>query len=88
MESLTSSGVELQRANLIITTAIHFVFGNVIEEQSSPSLEEIEEFISSKFFDPYPLMAQSVQQSYRDAVEHGYDEFEDALRLIIGNAPK
>jgi len=83
MESLVSAGVELRRANLIISTAIHFVFGRVIEEQASPTPEEIKNFDFEKFFQEYPLMAKSVRQSYEEA-EGGYDEFEESLRLIIG----
>src|SRR6202000_1093142 len=40
MKSLVSAGIELQQANLVISTAVHFVFGNVIEQQASPSIEE------------------------------------------------
>jgi TetR/AcrR family tetracycline transcriptional repressor len=83
MESLTSGGVELQRANLIATTAVHFVFGNVIEEQASPTPEEIRAFLdNADIHTDYPLMMTSVQQTFKEAM-NGYDEFEDALRLII-----
>jgi TetR/AcrR family tetracycline transcriptional repressor len=82
MESLHSTGIELRRANLITSTAIHFVFGNVIEEQAAPSLEQIDEVMASGFMKDYPLMQQSVDQYQQDAIK-GYDEFEDSLRLII-----
>lgn len=87
MESLTSAGLDLQRANLIMTTASHFVFGNVIEEQAAPSLEQIEDFMASDMLEDYPLMSQSIKAFMKDA-QDGYDEFEDALRLIIGYAEK
>jgi TetR/AcrR family tetracycline transcriptional repressor len=83
MQSLMSAGVEMQRANLIITTAVHFVFGNVIEEQSSPSLEEVEQIDFQAMSERYPLFAKSVEQAV-EAAKNGYDEFEDALRLIVG----
>jgi TetR/AcrR family transcriptional regulator, tetracycline repressor protein len=83
MQSLMSAGIEMQHANLIITTAIHFVFGNVIEEQSMPSLEEIERMDLQALNEQYPLFAKSVEQSL-EAAKRGYDEFEDALRLIVG----
>jgi TetR/AcrR family tetracycline transcriptional repressor len=83
MQSLMSAGIEMQRADLIITTAIHFVFGNVIEEQSLPSLEEIEQIDFQAMSEHYPLFAKSVEQAF-EAAKHGYDEFEDALRLIVG----
>jgi TetR/AcrR family tetracycline transcriptional repressor len=85
MESLTSSGIELQKANLMITTAIHFVFGNAIEEQSAPSIEELKNFINGEPMSDFPLVAKSVKKSQQDALR-GYDEFEDALRLIIGHS--
>jgi len=83
MQSLTSAGIELQRANLIVETATHYVFGNVIEEQAAPSLEEIDEALSGGLLDDYPLVLESVQRSL-EAVHDGHDEFEDSLRLIIG----
>ena len=85
MQSLTSAGIELQQANLIITTAVYFVFGNVIEEQASPSLDELKQLNFDEFMRGYPLMSKSVQKSLKDALG-GHDEFEDALRLIIGYA--
>ena len=87
MESLTTAGIDAQHANLIISTAVHFVFGNVIEEQSSPSLNEIKDIVFGDMFKDYPLMAKSVQQSYQAAL-NGYDDFEDALRLIVGSSSK
>lgn len=83
MQSLTSAGIEIQRANLIISTAIHFVFGNVIEEQAMPSLEEVERIDLQALNGQYPLFAKSVELSV-EAIKRGYDEFEDALRLIVG----
>lgn len=87
MGSLTSAGIELQHANLIATTAVHFVFGNVIEQQSSPSLDEIGRFLQSSQLHEFPLMQKSIHQTFEQA-RSGYDEFEDALRLIIGYADK
>lgn len=87
MESLTSAGLELQRANLIITTASHFAFGTVIEEQAAPTPGQIEDFMASDMLEDYPLMAKSIQLSMHQA-RGGYDEFEDALRLIVGYAEK
>lgn len=82
MESLVSAGIELQQANLIISTAVHFVFGNVIEQQASPSIEEIQNLDPATFFANYPMMAESVKIVLKHALD-GYDEFEDALRLIV-----
>lgn len=84
MESLVSAGLEIQRANLIITTVTHFVFGNVIEQQASPTMDEIADFTKSDYLSDFPLMKESVEISIKDAMA-GYDEFDDALRLIIGH---
>jgi len=82
MESLVSSGLESRKANLIMSTAVHFVFGRVIEEQSSPSPEQIENFMHSDMLKRFPNMGQSIDEAMED-FKNGYDEFEDALRLII-----
>lgn len=81
--SLVSAGLELQRANLIVSTAIHFVFGRVIEEQSSPSPEELKTIDPEEFFRDFPYMAESLRLTLKE-IEAGHDEFEEALRLIIG----
>src|SRR5262249_47588309 len=83
MQSLMSAGIEMQHANLIITTTVHFVFGNVIEEQSSPSLEAIEQMDFQALNEHYPLFTKSLELTL-EAAKRGYDEFEDALRLIVG----
>ncbi len=88
MQSLLSAGIELKEANLLVSTVVHFVFGNVIEEQAAPSLDEVKDFIWSKALrEEYPLMSRSIQETLADAVA-GYDEFEDSLRLIIGYSEK
>jgi TetR/AcrR family tetracycline transcriptional repressor len=85
MESLTSAGLEMQQANLIVTTAAHFVFGNVIEQQAAPTQAEVDEFVGGDRLERFPLMKASTHESIKAAMG-GYDEFDDALRLIIGNA--
>lgn len=83
MQSLMSAGLERQRANLVLMTTVHFVFGNVIEEQSSPSLEEIESLDLDALSRDFPLMRASIDDHIADT-KAGRDEFEEALRLIIG----
>lgn len=83
MQSLTSAGVKLDRANLIVSTSVHFVFGNVIEQQASPSLDEIQDFNAQTIATDFPLMARSIELAV-EAMRVGHDEFEDSLRLIIG----
>ena len=82
MQSLVSAGIDLRRANLIVSTAVHFVFGNVIEEQAAPSYEQVERFDSSTLGDNFPLVQASIELTLAD-MRSGYDEFEDSLRLII-----
>lgn len=85
LESLTSAGVERKHASLIIMTAVHFVFGNVIEEQASPSLEEIKHLDLEQLAQEFPLVSQDLAEMI-EAAQAGHDEFEDAIRLIVGNA--
>ena len=71
--------VPIQRANLIVSTVIHFVFGRFIEEQSSPSPEELQNIDFNDFFQDYPYMAKSVQQTLED-LKDDYDEFDDEAK--------
>ena len=82
MASLTSAGLNIRQANLIITTAVHFVFDHVIEEQSSPSADEIKAINLENLQKTFPLMVASIQELTSD-IKRGYDEFKDQLRLII-----
>jgi TetR/AcrR family tetracycline transcriptional repressor len=83
LQSLMSAGVEMQRAHLIIKTAIEFVFGHVIEEQSSPSPDEVEHMDFLALSEHFPLFSRSIEHSL-EAARRGYNEFENALRLIVG----
>jgi TetR/AcrR family tetracycline transcriptional repressor len=82
LESLTSTGMALEQANLIVMTAGHFVFGNVIEQQAMPSTEEVEKLIPATFFVDHPMIDQIFKRALEN-VHTGRDEFEDALRLIV-----
>jgi TetR/AcrR family transcriptional regulator, tetracycline repressor protein len=82
LQSLTSAGLELQEAGLIVTTAFHFVFGRVIEEQAAPSQEDVERADFYKLHDHYPLMKECLHH-YRGAVLSGDNGFDAALHLII-----
>lgn len=87
IQSLVSAGIEMRRAHLIIVTAIYFVFGNVIEEQASPTSEEFEQKDFNACYQAYPLLTKSIDM-FHEAVKSGYDEFEESLRLIVGYAEK
>lgn len=84
-ESLESAGMSDEEVDLIVGTAVHFTFGRVIEEQSSPSLEEIQAMDITNVADKYPRLARNIQriQASGAIVGFGDDTFERSLRLIV-----
>jgi TetR/AcrR family tetracycline transcriptional repressor len=58
--SLTSAGIDIKTAHIIVGTAIHFVFGRVIEEQSGPSPEQFKHVNIHELFADYPLFLRSL----------------------------
>lgn len=83
LQSLIHAGIDFQRASLIITTAICFVFGNSIEQQSSPSQEELASVDFQSLHKHYPFMARWVHGSCEKTLMESDDFFDSALRLII-----
>jgi len=84
-ESLVNGGVDERHADLVVSTALHFTFGRVIEEQSAPTVEQIEALDVADLAREYPRLASSIRRTLQDLAA-GYDEFDSALRLIVGNA--
>ncbi len=84
-DSLVSAGVSAERTELIITTAVHFTFGRVIEEQSMPSIEQMEHINFDDMVAQFPHLADSVKriQTEGNLVDMSEREFDDSLRLII-----
>jgi TetR/AcrR family tetracycline transcriptional repressor len=82
-ESLVSAGVDERHTDLVVSTAIHFTFGRVIEEQAGPSLEQIEALDITSLAEQYPRLASSIARTMQELAA-GYDEFDSALRLIVG----
>lgn len=80
IESLVSAGISVQTAGQVTATIVHFVFGRVIEEQSSPAPEQINMSNVSKLFVDYPYFLDSIKK------RTGHDEFEESLRIIIDGA--
>lgn len=76
--SLTSAGIDIKEARTIVGTTVHFVFGRVIEEQSMPSLEQVQQVRFDELFSAYPLFLRSIDHSADYS-----NEFENSLRLII-----
>jgi TetR/AcrR family tetracycline transcriptional repressor len=86
-DSLISAGLEPRKADLIATTAIHLTFGRAIEEQSSPSPEDISRADIKWIGKEFPRIGEGIKRTMNDK-RHGYDEFEESLRLFIGYPEK
>jgi TetR/AcrR family tetracycline transcriptional repressor len=84
LQSLTSAGIPLGIADILIGTVVHFVFGRVIEEQAGPTPEMVQNFRLEEMFEEYPLFIKSARENYPHP-EFG-DEFEESLRIIIDGA--
>lgn len=84
LESLHSAGIDLPTAARIAITATAYAFGYVIEEQSSPSPEDLADFDWDLFKGSAPLIVElmSVRQENYNADE----DYKGGLRLIIDGA--
>jgi TetR/AcrR family tetracycline transcriptional repressor len=82
LQALHAAGIDLLEARTIAMTVIHFTFGHVIEEQASPSQEELRQINLEDMKQSYPLMATALQ---RVLVTDQADVavFEGSLRLIL-----
>lgn len=83
-ESLSTAGLSNDRVDLIVGTAVHFTFGRVIEEQSSPSFEEIKEMDIRDVVQTYPRLARTIERIQATGEVRGFgdDVFEESIRLI------
>ena len=83
--SLMSAGMSHEDVELIAGTAIHFTFGRVIEEQSSPSREELRTMNIDDIALTYPRLAHHVRriQATTEYVGFSDNNFEQAVRLIV-----
>lgn len=86
LQSLTSAGISLSVADILIGVVVHFVFGRVIEEQSGPTPEMVQSFRLEEMFSEYPLFVRSARENYPHT--EFSDEFEESLRIIIDGAIK
>jgi TetR/AcrR family tetracycline transcriptional repressor len=84
LESLHSAGIDLPTAARIAVTATTYAFGYVIEEQSSPSTEELADFDWDVFKGSAPLIVElmTTRRENYDADE----DYKGGLRLIIDGA--
>jgi len=76
LASLHSAGIPLGTAGTAASTAIRFAFGYVIEEQSSPSVEELKSLDTSQLLKRAPHTAQLLK---------GIGNSSDDKRFIAGS---
>jgi TetR/AcrR family tetracycline transcriptional repressor len=85
ISSLVSQNIDLNTALHVAITANRYTFGYVIEEQASPTMEEIrnlpEGYISG-FLEQYPNLAAATDQ-LRKSVSNGDRSFIIGLHYII-----
>ncbi len=61
LASLASAGIELRTAAHIVITATHYTFGHVIEEQASPSADDLAKVDTITLFESYPYMREMIK---------------------------
>lgn len=85
LASLVSAGVDLEKAGGVSIAATTYTFGYVIEEQASPSPEELKNFDFSMFGDASPLVAKLMDIRINRPVDPDAD-YINGLRMIIRGA--
>jgi len=83
--SLHSAGLSLQTAHDIVLTATHYTFGHVIEEQASPTAEEMARFDLANFLSNYPTL---LAVSKEDGIWNRDPDlqFQTGLRAIVAGS--
>jgi TetR/AcrR family tetracycline transcriptional repressor len=84
LSTLHDAGLKLSTADLLVSTAVHFVFGRVIEEQAGPSLDTIESMNIDVLFSEYPTFTRSVKEMLKSPAFE--DEFVESIRIMIDGA--
>jgi len=82
LRALEDSGVPLATAAGIVFTAVHYTFGHVIEEQSSPSLDVLAGPAAASVVSEFPTIARLIQSS-RDRGHTPQAIYELGISLII-----
>ncbi|WP_067932473.1 TetR family transcriptional regulator [Alicyclobacillus kakegawensis] len=82
IRTLYTSGVSLRESRLIVLTAIHFTFGQVIEEQTPLVTDMTEDFDMEQFKKDHPTLVAGIEE-YFSAGHTADDLFNDGLRLIV-----
>jgi TetR/AcrR family transcriptional regulator, tetracycline repressor protein len=75
LESLHSAGMPLGMAGVAVSTVVRYAFGYVIEEQSSPSAEELKSIDISKVLGHAPYTAKLLQ---------AMDSLDDEAHYVAG----
>jgi TetR/AcrR family tetracycline transcriptional repressor len=85
LESLISAGISPYTARCVVLTTTHYTFGDAIEEQASPTIEQISALDTRVFLQPYPR----IREVLADAQSRGFDterDFVTGLQYIIDGA--
>jgi TetR/AcrR family tetracycline transcriptional repressor len=73
LASLQSAGLDLRTAYHIAVTATRYTFGYVIEEQASPTPEEMAHIDVKTLLEPYPLSMQVVTELETAGIDEDAD---------------
>ncbi len=72
LESLHSAGMPLEMASIATSTLVRYAFGYVIEEQSSPSIEDLKKLDIGKLMTHTPYTATLLRDSSAQSDEARY----------------
>jgi TetR/AcrR family tetracycline transcriptional repressor len=86
LASLVQAGLSIEQSHRIVTTVIHFTFGRAIEEQDSPTLQEMQRFDFKQFFHQFPSLGASIQQQMQHPLSPENDFIQSLRRIIYGPA--
>lgn len=84
-ESLQTAGFDLLATRSLMITAVTYTFGYVIEEQSSPSPDDLKGAELADFLENFPATAAAIKAAQK-AHKTEDDDFNAGLQLIIKGA--
>lgn len=82
LAGLETAGLELTEAATVVFTAIHYTYGQVIEEQDSGEAQELDEEAVAAFSAAYPAIGRALVAA-RAAGTTPDDVYEAGLRRIL-----
>jgi AcrR family transcriptional regulator len=86
-ESLQSAGFDLLATRSLMITAITYTFGYVIEEQSSPSPDDLKGVDLDNFLSNFPATAAAIKAAQK-AHKTDDDDYNAGLQLIVAGASR